>query len=483
MVAVNETFRDGAGRVVNPVRSGPSLEDLALPSLDQDFALPDLDGGDTALPGLVDEALALPDLDSDLSGDGGQLTHDDSGEEVVVYRGDSLEDLLAGDEVESEDEEDAEEPDQYSYYEDDEEEDLLQGFDLDSVLADAIDEDASDVHLSPNHPVSFSILGEIHKKDHYAPLNGTMTQRVIQAILTHVLETSFIENLELDTSYVLKSGRHKGRRMRLSVGKTFGEVFMVFRVISDDIPPPDVLGIPQEMVGWTDLSNGLVMMNGPTGTGKSVTLASMLRRIQMERASKIITIERPVEFIYGPEGRSMVTQREVGKDARAFADALTSALRQAPDIIMVGEVRNQDEVNELLRAAETGHLAISTMHTNSAANTITRVKSLYTGSEQARILGSLSEVSRGFANQVLVLSPDGKSRSAVREILTIDEEVSRLILLGDARGIRDYQIERSITMEHGLAEAVVSGKCTAEEARAKTAYPTLLERLLSDVGV
>lgn len=479
MVALEKPFSDGVGRSVKQTGTVASVEDLELPSLDHDFALPDLDGDgeseDAALPDLEDGGGESP------SSDGGRVSHDEFGEEVVVYRGDNLEDFLSEAEPELEEEDALQETDQYSYYEDSDDEDLLQGFDLDSVLADAIDEEASDVHLSPNQAVSFSILGEIHKKEHYAPLNGTMTQRVIQAILTHVLETSFIENLELDTSYVLKSGRHKGRRMRLSVGKTFGEVFMVFRVISDSIPSPDVLGIPKEMVDWTDLSNGLVMMNGPTGTGKSVTLASMLRRIQLERRSKIITIERPVEFIFGPEGKSMVTQREVGKDARSFADALTSALRQAPNIIMVGEVRDQSEVNELLRAAETGHLAISTMHTNSAANTITRVKSLYTGNEQARILGSLSEVSRGFANQVLVMAPDGASRSAVREILTVDEEVSRLILMGDSRGIRDYQVERGITMEHGLAEAVATGKCTADEARAKTAYPDLLERLLSEL--
>lgn len=476
MAIVRTPLRDGVGRIVRP----GSMEDLELPSLDNDVALPDLGDSDE------DELDALPDLEDPVSEDlpdagGGRITHNADGEEIVVYRGDSLEDFLNDAEPELEEEEGVTETDQYSYYEDSDDEDLLQGFDLDAVLADAIDENASDVHLSPNQAVSFSILGEIHKKEHYAPLNGTMTQRVVQAILTHVLETSFIENLELDTSYVLKSGRHKGRRMRLSVGKTFGEVFMVFRVISDTIPSPSDLGIPPEMVRWTDLSNGLVMMNGPTGTGKSVTLASMLRRIQLERPSKIITIERPVEFIFGSEGKSMVTQREVGKDARSFADALTSALRQAPNIIMVGEVRDQNEVNELLRAAETGHLAISTMHTNSAANTITRVKSLYTGNEQARVLGSLSEVSRGFANQVLVMAPDGESRSAVREILTVDEEVSRLILMGDARGIRDYQTERGITMEHGLAEAVATGRCTVDEARAKTAYPDLLERLLVDV--
>jgi twitching motility protein PilT len=365
----------------------------------------------------------------------------------------------------------------YSYFEEEEEEDPLQGFELDEVLSDAIDLGASDVHIQPNEHVRFTILGSISLRREYPIPDGTLTQRIQQKILSNVLESNFIENLELDTSYVMKTGRHAGRRLRLSVGKSFGEIFMVMRVINDTVPSPSELGITGELLAWTDLPNGLIMLNGPTGTGKSVTLASLLKRIQLTRNQKIITLERPIEFIFGSEPASLVTQREIGRDARSFKRALDSAMRQAPDIIMVGEVRNREEVNELLRAAETGHLTISTMHTNSAAATINRIKSLYDGADQLRILASLSDVARGFANQVLVKAPDGKSRSAVREVLTVDKEIARLIAVGDVEGIREAQMSREATLEHALVRAVHEGRCTPDTARSQSSYPRLLEEL------
>lgn len=361
-----------------------------------------------------------------------------------------------------------------------EEEDLFKGFDLDSVLGAAIDAGASDVHLTADDHVSFTILGEIHRQPRFDPPDGIILTRVQQHIIGHVLQSSFIQDLELDTSYTLKTGPHAGRRTRLSVGKSFGEIFMVFRIIADIFPTPEELAIPKEIIGWTDLPSGLVMVNGPTGTGKTTTLASLVRRVQLEKHKKIITLERPVEFLYGVDGKGVVTQREIGRDARSFAAALTSALRQLPDIILVGEVRNRIEVNELLRAAETGHLAISTMHTNSAPTTVNRIMSLYEGDDQRRILSTLSEVLRGLANQVLVKTKDGKGRFAVREVLSIDEEVSRLILQGDVEGIRKYQYDRGITMEHELVNAYLAGRCTLEAAREASAFPALFNTILKD---
>lgn len=358
-------------------------------------------------------------------------------------------------------------------------EDPLLGFNIDKVLSDAIDLGASDVHINPNDQVSFTILGDIYRQPGYVELTGNITQRLQQKIISHVLEADFVEELELDTSYVIKTGKHRGRRMRLSVGKSFGEIFMVFRVIADKVPTPEELGISGELLSWTELPNGLIMVNGPTGTGKSTTLASMLKKIQLERAQKVITIERPIEFVFGNEGKALVTQREVGKDARSFSNALTSAMRQAPDIIMVGEVRNRVEVNELLRAAETGHLAISTMHTNSAPATINRIKSLYEGDEQLRILSGLSDVARGFANQVLLKTVDGKGRFAVREVLPVTREIQDLILKGDVRGIREYQIDNKITMEHELVKAVRSGKVDVRTARGQSAYPHYFDELMN----
>lgn len=360
--------------------------------------------------------------------------------------------------------------------------DELGGFNLDAVISKAIESNASDIHINADDEVAFTILNDIYRMSEFGMLTPNITQRLQLEIISHVLESDFVQELELDTAYVVKTGKHAGRRLRLSVGKSFGNIFMVFRVISDRIPTPEELGITGTLLDWCQLPNGLVMMNGPTGTGKSTTLASLVRQIQLTRRQKIITIEKPIEYVYGTDGLGLVTQREVGKDSRTFAGALTSAMRQAPKIILIGEVRNKVEVNELLRAAETGHLAISTMHTNSAPATINRIKSLYEGDDQIRILGSLADVSRGFANQVLVKTPDGKGRFAIREVLEVNETVSSLILKGDVAGLQKYQMGEKITMDHELVRAAAGNFCTVAEARAQSAMPNRFDRILKEMG-
>lgn len=355
-------------------------------------------------------------------------------------------------------------------------------FDLDAVLELAIDFGASDVHISPNDFVTFTKLGEIVRQKEFGRVTGAMTESIQQKILTNQLEANFVERLELDTSYVIHGGRYDQRRFRLSVGKTFGDIFFVFRVISDNIPTPEDLGVTGALREWSTLPNGLVMMNGPTGTGKSTTMASLLNAAIQERPQKIITIERPIEYLFPNDGRGFVTQREVGQDSREFSTALDSAMRQAPDIIMIGESRNREEIDQVLRAAETGHLALTTMHTNSAAATINRIKSLFDGNEQQRVLSTLSDVARGFANQVLLKSIDGESRFAIRELLEFTEEVQGMVMDGDVKAIRRYQVENHITMEDGLVKAVVDGRCTPEAARAQSAYPLMFDKLLKSMG-
>lgn len=364
------------------------------------------------------------------------------------------------------------------YMEEEGEEDFFLGFNIDTILGEAIDLGASDVHISSDMTVAFTHLGDILHRPNIPVPSGVVTQRVFQSIVSHVLQDDFVVDLELDTSYVIRTGAHKGRRLRLNVGKSFQEVFLVFRVISDVIPTPESLGVNEEFLEWVTLPSGLIMLNGTTGSGKTTTLASLLRRIQLTRPQKIVTLEKPVEFIFGQEGLAFITQREIGKDARSFTTAITSAMRQAPDIIMVGEVRNRMEVNELLRAAETGHLTISTMHTNSVAVTVSRIASLYEGDDRLRVLASLGDNLRGMANQVLVKNPEGTGRFAVREILSMNPTVAELVGRGDARGVRTYQEDLGITMEHELAKAVAQGKCTPETALLHTAYPSYLRDLL-----
>jgi len=218
-------------------------------------------------------------------------------------------------------------------------------------------------------------------------------------------------------------------------------------------------------------------------THNSTTLASIIREIQMSRAEKIVTVEKPVEYIYGIAGLAAVVQREVGPDTKNFSAALDSAMRQHPDVLLIGEVRNKEEVNAVLYAAETGHLAFSTMHTNSTASTLSRIKRMFTGDEQNRILGDLSEVARGFSNQVLVRSPDGKSRSSVNEVLEVSDDVRKMILDGDVRSIVRYQEDTGSTMEHELVKAIKAGRCNIQEAYRNSSFPARLGKLLEDEDI
>lgn len=352
--------------------------------------------------------------------------------------------------------------------------------DLDKVVAKAIEVGASDIHLNSGDEVSFTILGEIRRYSDFGVLDSNMTVKLQQTIISNVLEQTFIEDLELDTSYVVRTGKYKGRRLRLSVGKSGGDVFMVFRVITDKMPTPTQLGLPKQVQQWFQLPAGMILVNGPTGSGKSTSLSSLMEEIQYTKAKKIITLEKPVEYMYAKLGegvRSLIVQREIGRDARSFKSGLVSAMRQAPNIILVGEVRFKEEIDELLSAAETGHLAISTLHTTSCAATINRIRSMYDGDDQRRVLATLADNLRGMMTQALVVSPDGKSRVAIHEVLQINRELRGYILEGDVQAIRAYMEANGTTMEHELVKAVHAGKVDVNEARGKAPDPIYFDEI------
>lgn len=364
---------------------------------------------------------------------------------------------------------------------DDYDDDEMYGFKIDDVISRGIDLGASDVHLVPNSYVAYSILGDIAYTKEFGILRGDVAVRAYSSMTSNVAQHLFVDEFELDTSYVVQAGKYKGRRTRLNVGYTMGELFMVLRIIADVIPSPESLGISPMVQSWTTLAKGLVLVCGPTGSGKSTSFASLIRKRQLEAAGKIITIEKPVEFIYGSVGRGLVVQREVGKDTHSFANGLTSAMRQAVNVIMVGEVRNREEVDEALRASETGHLTFTTMHTNSPAATITRIMSLYNGDEQLRVLGSLKDNVRGIMNQVLVKSIDGNSRVAVHSILAVNDEVASYIGKGDSHAIEMYMRKHGLTIEHALVRAVREGKCSLADARVHVTSPFYFDELVENL--
>lgn len=356
------------------------------------------------------------------------------------------------------------------------------GFSVNKILETAIREgNISDVHIHTNQGVSFTRLGEIEHRPEFGVPEGRITRKVQRYLISHLLDQDFVREKDLDTSYVLREGVYKGSRFRLNLALHFEEVAMTFRIISDEIPKTETLEVEQELKDWFSLPSGLILINGPTGSGKSTTMASLMREVQLTKPKKIITVEKPIEYVYPNDGKGLVLQREVGKDTRSFGNGLSAAMRQAPKVILIGEVRNQDELSELLRAAETGHLAISTMHTNSVPTAINRIKSMFEGEEQKRVLLTLSDTIQGIMNQSLPKTVDGKGRFAVREILRVTPEIRNLIAEGNVLGIRAYQQKHKITMEHKLAEAVWQGRCTLEVGREQAVTPEDFDQYLSDL--
>lgn len=354
---------------------------------------------------------------------------------------------------------------------------------LDLIISYAIEKRASDIHIIGGQEVCFTILGEIVKQPQFPiPDEDEMTD-LASGMLTNLAMSDYVVELEYDTSYTVRFGPYKGRRLRVNIGKSFELNQMTLRVINDSIPSLSDLGITSELTSWFENTSGVILICGSTGSGKSTTLASIIRNIQLRKALKIITIEKPIEYIYPKDGKSLIVQRAIPEDCRSFNNGLTSAMRSAPDIMLIGEVRDKDEIDNLLRAAETGHLSLSTMHTSNAVTTLNRIRSQYEGSEQKRILSTLGDNLRGIMNQVLVKSKDGKSRFAVREMLPIDYKLRRLITNDELLKLREWQEENEITMEHELAKVYMDDLCTFNEAKSKAPDQIYFKEILKSKGV
>lgn len=391
---------------------------------------------------------------------------------------------------EEDEDEDDEEDSQYSnkvetnfsFKSSEEDQELLQGFEIDEIIGMAIDLGASDIHINPGKKISLRINGSIVRAPRFDIIPGEITRRIQQKIVTNVADEIFLEHWELDTSYTVRTGAHRGRRVRVVVIKSLDQIAMIMRIISNTIPLPHELEIPQEVLEWSERPNGLILMNGPTGTGKTTTLASIIQNIQMNLAGIIVTVEKPIEYVYRDQGLAEIYQREVGRDTLSFGAALDAAMRSDPDVILIGEVRNSVEMGALLYAADTGHLAISTTHARSAPEVLTRIKRMFPNGEHQDIFGSLADLSRGFVSQKLCQTADGKGRFAVRELLRVDEdpEVAELVVQGDNRGLRKLQEQKKATMDHVLVGEVLSGRTTLEFARRLSDYPRYFDELFAE---
>ena len=280
----------------------------------------------------------------------------------------------------------------------------------------------SDLHVTTGTPPLIRVHGEVRPLDGYRPLTSADTKQLAYSVLTDAQKHRFEENMELDFSFGVKGLS----RFRANVFNQRGAVCAVFRAIPYEIKSFDDLGLPPIVKELCAKPRGLILVTGPTGSGKSTTLAAMIDKINRERHEHILTIEDPIEFLHNHKS-CIVNQREVNADTKGFANALRTALRQDPDVVLVGEMRDLETIESALRIAETGHLTFATLHTNSAASTINRIIDVFPSMQQAQVRAQLSLTLEGILCQSLLPRADGRGRAMAMEILVPNSAIRNLI--------------------------------------------------------
>ena len=292
---------------------------------------------------------------------------------------------------------------------------------LPELLKTLVDNHGSDLHITTNTPPQIRIHGKLQPLD-LPLLTPADTKALVYSVLTDAQKKRFEETFELDFSFGIRGLA----RFRCNVFNQRGSVAAVYRVVPEIIKSFDELGLPAVMASLADRPRGLVLVTGPTGSGKSTTLAAMIDKINTERHEHILTIEDPIEFVHRHKG-CVVNQRELHQDTMGFANALRAALREDPDIVLIGELRDLETIESALRIAETGHLTFATLHTNSAAQTINRIIDVFPSHQQGQIRTQLSLVLEGIVCQALLPRADGKGRVVALEILVPTPAIRNLI--------------------------------------------------------
>ncbi|MEE9384645.1 MAG: type IV pilus twitching motility protein PilT [Nannocystaceae bacterium] len=293
---------------------------------------------------------------------------------------------------------------------------------FDKVLQAARKLGASDVHLKVGLPPVFRIRGMLRTLKDVPPVNGDVIMTFAVNLMSESQHQRFTQDLQIDLAYAAPDGS----RYRVNVFRQRGETGMVLRIIPSEVPPFERLNLPDRVRGLSKEHRGLVLVTGVTGSGKSTTLASLIDVVNRERAAHIVTVEDPIEYVFR-DRRSVINQREIGLDTNSFADALRAALRQDPDVILVGEMRDYETIRTALLAAETGHLVFSTLHTIDAKETISRIIQMFPSDEQSAIRVQLASILRAVVSQRLLVRADGRGMVPAIEILINTQRVRSLI--------------------------------------------------------
>jgi len=347
---------------------------------------------------------------------------------------------------------------------------------LSQVLAHAVRVNASDIHLrTRNHPI-LRVDGNLRALREIPPLPPDFMERLSRTMMSARLLGIFEKSHQVDLSIGFKDIG----RVRANVFYQRGSIGMVLRVISTNIPPPEELGLPEIVKDLTKLERGLVLLTGATGSGKSTTLASLINNVNLSRSEHIITIEDPIEFLFS-EKRSIITQREVGIDTNTFAEAMRAALREDPDVILLGEMRDPETIETAMTAAETGHLVFSTVHSPAAAETITRIVTSFPPEAQVAVRAKLAQNLRGVVSQRLLPRKNGQGRIVACEVMTVSALAREYILdplkikeLGDL--IRKGTVaEGMLSFDTSLFNLVKQGQIDDETALFYASSPTDLK--------
>jgi twitching motility protein PilT len=352
--------------------------------------------------------------------------------------------------------------------------------DLAELLKHAVQYGASDLHLTAARPPMVRISGQLVPSGYETALGPDETKALIYSILTDDQKASFEEEHELDFSV----GIPGVSRFRVNVFMQRGCVAGVFRAIGENIPSVEDLELSDSIRNLALLPRGLVVVTGPTGSGKSTTLAAMVNLVNQERDGHIVTIEDPIEFVH-PHIRCTINQREVGHDTHSFPRALKSVLREDPNVILVGEMRDLETIAAALTLAETGHLVLSTLHTQSAPQTVDRIIDVFPPYQQEQIRVMLAASLKGVVSQILLPRADGNGRVAAREVMLITQAIAAIIREGKTHqlysAIQTGGREGMSTMEQSLHQLCQSGLVNLEDALSKANHPQELRNLARDL--
>lgn len=359
---------------------------------------------------------------------------------------------------------------------------MVEGFTLsmEAILTEAVRRQASDTHLTVGLPPMIRVNGDL------MPLStNILTQSDTEYLCKSMLDKARLQYLaergEVDFSYVVRDYS----RFRCNIFKQRGSYTLAARTITTEIPTCEQLGLPELFKDLALRPRGLILVTGPTGSGKSTTLAAMIGHINRNRRCHVLTLEEPIEYLH-KHGEAMINQREVHEDTLTFSNALRSALREDPDVIMVGEMRDLDTISTAITASETGHMVMSTLHTSSAADTVNRIIDVFPPHQQDQIRVQLGSVLVAVISQTLIPRADGTGRVAAFEILIANDAVRNLIREG-----KTYQIDNTIatnlkagmcSLDFYLAELTKKGLITRDMALSKCRNPEDYKRYLSNTG-